>query len=160
MADDAGDFDLLELMSADHVTLRELVGQPAFPEALSRHLATERDLLYPSVAKEEVASTDELAEMRSLDRDLEIATTADEPGEIRRTLDTHVAVQEALFDVIREQVGRDRLVELGSQVADAMEEAPTHLHPGLPDHGPLQRVASDVAATIDQVEDSFKHRGT
>jgi hypothetical protein len=39
-----------------------------------------------------------------------------------------------------------------------MEEAPAHLHPRLPDHGPLQRVASDLAATIDQVEDSFTHR--
>lgn len=158
MADETDELDLLELLTADHANLRGLVGTAGFPEAVTRHVTAERELLYPAVEKEKVASPEEVSEMRSLDTDLERAAAAGDPAEMGRTLETHVSVQQALFDLARTEVSRERLVALGRRVADSMEEAPTHIHPHLPDHGPLQRVVSDLTATIDQVEDSLPHR--
>jgi len=150
---DSDDFDLLELLSADHANLRDLASTAELAEATSKHLAVERALLYPLVTKDGVASADEVTEMRSLDRDLEEAIESGDMQKAGASLETHVTVQEALFDLVRENVDRSELIRLGQAVAPAMEMAPTHIHTGLPDHGPLEQAASEMAATIDQAED-------
>jgi hypothetical protein len=148
------DLDLLELLSAEHVNLRTDVAGPAAVTAIEKHLTVERALLYPTVAsdlEDGQAITDEL---RGIDNSL-VAAVSKRGGtvsdnEIAAALEAHIGAQESHYSQLRQVVGAEKLRELADQVPLVMEEAPTRLHPHLPDQGPLREVTSELAAAVDQ----------
>ena len=158
------EIDLLELLQADHVNLRELEGSAQLEEAVAKHLATERELLYPLVADRSVCTSDELGEMRQLDRALEQAIVDNrdkavpDVAAIKQAIETHATVQEALFSVVREEVEPATLVSLGDQVGSVMAEAAPHIHLHMPDHGALLGPMEDVAEVVDTIEDDYNRR--
>jgi hypothetical protein len=156
MPDDQG---LLDLLAADHENLRadlEGKGQVGSEESLERHLTAERALLYPLIEKR-VPDGREIADrLRRLDRTLVEAVIhqrdgGDASGAVLAAFEAHVRAQDEQFAVIQDGVPSSELVHLAGQLPAVVEEAPTRLHPGLPDSGPFREIASELAAEADQL---------
>ncbi len=160
----ADELDLLELLQADHVNLRESEQRPELEEAVAKHLTVERELFYPLVARRSICTHAELEELRTIDRSLAEAVLqakADPSSEeaLKRALETHISVQEALFSIVRDQVDPATLLRVAEDLPLTMAEAPTHVHPHLLDHGPLIGAAEDIAEAVDTFEDRFRRSG-
>jgi len=151
--------DLIDLLTADHQNLKGAVGADGFVAMVEEHLTVERALLYPEVERVLAPGDDQLGRLHQLDHALERAASAhdDHTDEL---LQAHIAGQDGLFSKIRESVPAETLRTLGEQVPLVVAEAPTHAHPHLPDHGPFREIATEVAATVDQIEDHFRASGS
>jgi hypothetical protein len=148
------DFDLLELLSADHMNLRTDVTSPEAVTAVEKHLTVERALLYPTIASHLDDGQSVAEELRSIDDTLVDALGKRDgaaESNVTAALEAHIRAQESHYLKLRQVVPAKKLQELGDQVPFVMEEAPTRLHPHLPDHGPLREVASELAAAADQL---------
>jgi hypothetical protein len=154
-------FDLLELLHADHVNLQELDGTLETELAVAKHLTTERELLYPLVAKHGICSEEELNELHQLDRGLEqaVVDALKDPSagtdDMNASIASHVSVQEALFALVREGIDHQTLLYAGGQVERITMEAPRHIHPHLPDHGLLMGDMAVLAEFADEIEDDL-----
>ena len=161
----ADQLDLIELLQADHLNLRQSEGHPDLEEAVAKHLTVERELFYPLVSRMAICSDEELDELRMLDRSLADAvinarTDPSTQDAVNKAIETHVSVQEALFAIVRDQVDPATLLRIADDLPLTMAEAPTHVHPHLPAHGLLEGAAEDIAEAVDTFEDRFgrKHR--
>ena len=130
--------DALELLTAQHAqiddllefvaTLRDADALTELADTLSSHLGVEQELLYPAIAPPLAAVIHDelLAEHAEIKRalaelcwggveDPEMATKLDR---LRALIDGHAAYQEdELFTRIAETMSRDRLAELGTDIA-------------------------------------------
>jgi hypothetical protein len=154
----ADGLDLLELLQADHAALGRLDDISRIELAVAKHLTTERELFYPLVAERRICSDEELEELRQLDRGLEEAVVqalknpAVGKTDVIEALARHVSVQEALFELVRDEVGHDTLVRLGDRVEAVMMGAPRQIHLRLPDHGLLTGDLATLAEFADEFE--------
>ena len=157
----ADELDLLELLQADHLNLRESEGHAELEEVVAKHLTVERELFYPLIVRRSICSHEELEELRTIDRSLANAVLqakADPSSEeaLKQAVDTHISVQEALFSIVRDQVDPATLLRIAEDLPLTVAEAPTHVHPHLLDHGPLIGAAEDIAEAVDTFEDRFR----
>ena len=156
----ADQLDLIELLQADHLNLRESEGHPEVEEAVAKHLTVERELFYPLVSRRSICSDEELDELRTLDRSLADAvvkarTDPSSQAALNQAIETHISVQEALFSIVRDQVDEATLLRIAEDLPLTMAEAPTHVHPHLPAHALLEGAAEDIAEAVDTFEDRF-----
>jgi hypothetical protein len=152
------DLDLLDLLAADHVNLRTDVTGPEAVAAVEKHLTVERALLYPTLRSHLGDGRASVDELRTIDNTLVDALARGDgavDGETAVALEAHIGAQEAHYAELRQAVPATKLRELGDQVPWVLAEAPTHLHPHLPDHGPLREVAAELAAAADQYRDDI-----
>jgi hypothetical protein len=159
------DFDLFELLSADHRRLGDLVSEPGselvLVRELSMHLAAETKLLYPAVEHHLARGHEIAATLRHADHQLEaLLATVEAEGpdtkrgdELRTMVQRHVDAQEQIFPATKAAIPPDELARLGQEVSRTIREAPTHPHPHLPDHGFFEPVADAIASTIDHLRD-------
>jgi hemerythrin superfamily protein len=148
-----------------HVEKRDIVDR--IIEALSVHAAIEEQLFYP-VARATVADTEDIA-LESLEEhhivkwvlsELESMSPEDERFDAKVTVlienvRHHVKEEEQeFFPLVRNQLGRSSLSDLGEAMAAAKKVAPTHPHPRSPDTPPGNLVVGPKAGVTDRIGDT------
>jgi hemerythrin-like domain-containing protein len=175
--------DAITLLKDDHKTVEQLfkryekAGDRAHAEKrkvvdriieeLSRHAAIEEQLFYP-VARATVPGTEDMAlegmeehhVVKWLLSELEDLDPAHERFDAKVTVlienvRHHVKEEENdFFPMVRHELGRNELAELGDAMAKAKLTAPTHPHPRSPDTPPANLVVGAVAGVADKVGDT------
>ncbi len=150
--------------SGAHKTKRRLVDQMI--AELSQHAAIEEEVLYPA-ARRALASHDDQVlealeehhlvkwELRELDG---LAPTAErfqpKVSVLIENVRHHVREEEGeLFPLLRSELGRKRLLELGEALRTAQRFAPTRPHPRSPDEPPGNLLPNTVAGAVDKARD-------
>jgi hemerythrin superfamily protein len=149
-----------------HVEKRDIVDR--IIEALSVHASIEEQLFYP-VARATVPGTEAIA-LESLEEhhivkwvlsELDSMTPEDERFDAKVTVlienvRHHVEEEEQeFFPMVRGQLGRNALGELGEAMATAKKTAPTHPHPRSPDSPPANQVMAPAAGVADRIGDTM-----
>ncbi len=137
-------------------------------EELSIHAAIEELVFYP-VARATVPKTEDIA-LESLEEHHIVKWTLSElekmqPGEERfdakvtvliENVRHHVKEEEHdLFPLVRAELGRTALNDLGESLAKAKMTAPTHPHPTSPDVPPGNMVTGAVGGVVDRIGDNI-----
>jgi hemerythrin superfamily protein len=148
-----------------HVEKRNLVDR--IIEALSMHAAIEEQVFYP-VVRATVPGAEDLT-LESLEEHHTVKWTLSEldsmsPEHERfdakmtvliENVRHHVEEEEReLFPMVRNELGRDSLNDLGNVMAELRVSAPTHAHPRSPDTPPQNLVVGVVAGVADRVGDT------
>jgi hemerythrin superfamily protein len=136
-------------------------------EELSIHAAVEEQLFYP-VTRETVPETEDIA-LESLEEhhivkwvlsELEKMSPEDERFDAKVTVlmenvRHHVREEEdEYFPMVRDELGRNALNDLGDAMEAAKRIAPTHPHPRSPDTPPGNLVVGTAAGVVDRVGDT------
>jgi hemerythrin superfamily protein len=145
-------------------TKRKLVDQMI--AALSQHAAIEEEVLYPSARQEVADSEDDVLEaleehhiVKWQLQELTGLAPTDERFKAKVTVlmenvRHHVDEEESeLFPLLRSQLGRKRLLELGTALQSARRTAPRRPHPRLPDTTPDNVIPMAVSGVIDKARD-------
>jgi hemerythrin superfamily protein len=147
-----------------HVEKREVVDR--IIEELSVHAAIEEQLFYP-VVRATVPGTEHIA-LESLEEHhivkwglsaLETMSPEDERFDAKVTVlienvRHHVQEEEdEFFPMVRDELGRNALSDLGDAMAAARKVAPTHPHPRSPDTPPGNLVMGTAVGVADRIRD-------
>lgn len=175
--------DAITLLKDDHKTVEQLfkrfekTGDRAYVERrelvdrmieeLAGHAAIEEQLFYP-VARAAVPQTNDLA-LESLEEhhivkwvlsELDSMSPEDERFKAKVTVlienvRHHIKEEERdFFPMVREELGRSALGDLGEAMAAAKKAAPTHAHPRAADTPPGNLVTGSAAAVADRIGDT------
>jgi len=175
--------DAITLLKDDHKTVEQLfkrfekAGDRAYVEKrdlvdriieeLSKHAAIEEQLFYP-VVRATVPETDDIA-LESLEEhhivkwvlaELEKMSPEDERFDAKVTVlienvRHHVEEEETeFFPMVRDELGRNALSDLGDAMKAAKAIAPTRPHPTSPDTPPGNLVMGTAAGVADRVADT------
>jgi hemerythrin superfamily protein len=136
-------------------------------EELSKHAAIEEQLFYP-VVRATVPETEDIA-LESLEEhhivkwilsELDKMAPEDERFDAKVTVlienvRHHVKEEEAeFFPMVRDELGRNALGDLGDAMAVAKKAAPTHPHPRSPDTPPGNLLVGTAAGIADRIGDT------
>ena len=136
-------------------------------EELSKHAAIEEQLFYP-VVRATVPETENIA-LESLEEhhivkwvlsELDKMAPEDERFDAKVTVlienvRHHVKEEETeFFPMVRDELGRNALGDLGDAMAVAKKTAPTHPHPRSPDTPPGNLLAGTAAGLADRIGDT------
>lgn len=140
-------FDRLRRELAVHAAIEEEV---LYPEA--RQVVPNGETLADHALKEHRRVKERLAELEGLQAgDVEFDA---ELGVLMEDVRHHVSEEEErLFPELRRVLSAERLHELGEQLENAKQLAPTHPHPKAPNRPPLSTVVGAAAAVVDRVRD-------
>jgi len=175
--------DAITLLKDDHKTVEQLfkrfekTGDRAYVERrelvdrmieeLAAHAVIEEQLFYP-VARAAVPETDDIA-LESLEEhhivkwvlsELDAMSPEDERFKAKVTVlienvRHHIKEEEGdFFPMVRDELGRSALGDLGEAMAAAKKAAPTHAHPRSPDTPPGNLVMGSAAAVADRIGDT------
>ncbi|GAC1374415.1 MAG: hypothetical protein NVSMB4_01900 [Acidimicrobiales bacterium] len=175
--------DAISLLKDDHKTVERLfkqfekAGDAAYVEKraivdriieeLSVHAAIEEMLFYP-VARATVPGTEDVA-LESLEEHHIVKWVLSElesmPAEAERfdakvtvlieNVRHHVEEEEnEFFPMVRDELGRSALSDLGDAMNEAKKTAPTHPHPRSPDSPPANFVVGTAAGVVDRISDT------
>jgi hemerythrin superfamily protein len=148
-----------------HIEKRDIVD--GIIETLSMHAAIEEQVFYP-VVRATVPDTEDLI-LESLEEhhivkwvlsELDSRRPEDERFDAKVTVlienvRHHVEEEERdLFPMVRNELGRNSLRDLGEAMAAAKKAAPTHPHPRSPDTPPGNLVVGATAGVADRVGDT------
>ncbi len=148
-----------------HIEKRDIVD--GIIETLSMHAAIEEQVFYP-VVRATVPDTEDLV-LESLEEhhivkwvlsELDSRRPEDERFDAKVTVlienvRHHVEEEERdLFPMVRNELGRNSLRDLGEAMAAAKKAAPTHPHPRSPDTPPGNLVVGATAGVADRVGDT------
>jgi hemerythrin superfamily protein len=149
-----------------HAEKRDVVDR--IIEALSVHASIEEQLFYP-VARATVPGTEDIA-LESIEEhhivkwvlsELDSMTPEDERFDAKVTVlienvRHHVKEEEQeFFPMVRGELGRNALGELGAAMVAAKKTAPTRPHPRSPDTPPANLVTSPTAGVADRIGDTM-----
>lgn len=148
-----------------HVEKRNIVDR--IVEALSVHAAVEEQVFYPVVRATVPDAEDHTLEsleehhiVKWVLSELEAMSPEDERFDAKVTVlienvRHHVEEEEKeLFPMVRRELGRDSLSDLGKVLAEARKAAPTHPHPRSPDTPPQNLVVGAAAGMADRIGDT------
>jgi hemerythrin-like domain-containing protein len=173
-----GMFDRLEsgpsvLTGADEEQLRargELVTEMIIAE--SQHEAVEEQYFWPAV-RDALPDGDTLAQ-HATDQEQEAKHLLQElewqrPGqaEFEKLVETFISSarrhigyeQDEVWPALQAALSQEQLVELGEQMAEAKQSAPTRPHPHTPPNPGVQKTVGAAAAKVDSARDSVMGRG-
>src|SRR6476620_10902206 len=137
-------------------------------EELAAHAAIEEQLFYP-VARATVPGTDHIA-LESLEEhhivkwvlsELETMSPEDERFDAKvsvliENVRHHVDEEEThFFPMVRSELGRNALSDLGAAMAKAKKVAPTSPHPRSPDEPPFNMLVGPAAGVADRIGDTM-----
>jgi hemerythrin superfamily protein len=152
---------------AAHTEKRSIVDK--IIEELAIHAAVEEQLFYP-VTRATVPETEDIA-LESLEEhhivkwvlsELDGMDPEDERFEpkvkvLMENVRHHVKEEEEeYFPMVRDELGRNALGDLGDAMAAAKKVAPTHPHPRSPDTPPGNLVVGTAAGVVDRVGDTLQ----
>lgn len=141
---------------------------------LARHMAIEERVLFPAIRAElgpedperfgddVLEALEEHHVLKVLLDELHDMDVDDErfPAKVEvlaETVEHHHEEEEGdLFPAIRDAWPPARLAELGRELREAEDAAPTRPHPSLPDEGRLVGLAQTFAAAIDRMRDAAR----
>jgi hemerythrin superfamily protein len=148
-----------------HVEKRNIVDR--IVEALSVHAAIEEQVFYPVVRATVPGTEDQTLEsleehhiVKWVLSELDSMSPEDERFDAKVTVlienvRHHVEEEEQdLFPMVRNELGRDSLSDLGEVMAEAGKAAPTHPHPRSPDTPPQNLVIGTAAGVADRIGDT------
>ncbi|HET6966053.1 MAG TPA: hemerythrin domain-containing protein [Acidimicrobiales bacterium] len=148
-----------------HVEKRNLVDRMI--EALAVHAAIEEQVFYPAVRATVEGTEDQTLEsleehhiVKWVLSELDSMSPEEERFDAKVTVlmenvRHHVEEEEKdLFPMVRKQLGRDSLGDLGKVMAEARKAAPTHPHPRSPDTPPQNLVVGAAAGVVDRIGDT------
>jgi hemerythrin-like domain-containing protein len=175
--------DAISMLKDDHKTVEALfkrfekAGDRAYSEKravvdriveeLSKHAALEEQLFYP-VVRATVPDTEDVA-LESLEEhhivkwvlsELDTMDPEDERFDAKVTVlienvRHHVKEEETeFFPMVRDELGRNALGDLGDAMAAAKKAAPTHPHPRSPDTPPGNLLVGPAAGIADRIGDT------
>src|SRR6478736_1355883 len=175
--------DAITLLKNDHRSVEKLfkrfehAGEKAYAEKrklvdriieeLSQHAAIEEQVFYP-VARATVPKTEDIA-LESLEEhhivkwvlsELETMPPEDERFDAKvsvliENVRHHVKEEEGdFFPMVRAELGRNALSDLGDAMAKAKKLAPTNPHPRSPDEPPFNMVVGTAAGMADRIGDT------
>jgi hemerythrin-like domain-containing protein len=151
--------------SRAHVEKRQIVDRVI--EMLSVHAAIEEQLFYP-VARATVPGSERIA-LESIEEhhvvkwllsELESMAPEDERFDAKMTVlienvRHHVEEEEHdFFPLVRSEIDRGSLNDLGETMVEAKKVAPTHPHPRSPDMPPLNLLVGTTAGVVDRIGDT------
>lgn len=139
-------------------------------QALSVHAGSEELVLYPVIRKKVIDGSDLIdhsLEEHQLVKELlvEIERAANDGdanlgtlvGRLKAAVLAHVEEEEGkVFPRLREAVDREELRDLGLQLMQAEQHAPTHPHPHAPNRPPANKVADMAAFVLDTARDLIR----
>jgi hemerythrin-like domain-containing protein len=156
--------------SSDQIALRGQIVQQLVIEE-SKHEAVEEMYFWP-IVRERLANGDDLADLAQdqeqqgkfiLDR-LDKVTPGDEEFEAQvahfiQTGRAHIAFEEeTVWPALRAALTADEAENLGRELEDGKENAPTRPHPNTPTSPGLRKVAGAVVAAADRLRDAATGR--
>lgn len=175
--------DAIELLTSDHRTVEQLFSQleaAAADTDVARHAAEEiiRELSVHAVIEEQVlypAAREALGSEQLVDHSLEEhqevkdllaqvdGKPVDDPqtqqtfARVKAAVEEHVAEEEGkLFPQLRQNLGGERLYQLGEAMEKAKKMAPTRPHPRAPNEPPGNVIAGMPVAVLDKVRDALR----
>ena len=141
---------------------------------LARHMAIEERVLFPAIRKElapkdpdtfgdeVLEKLEEHHQLKMLLDELTDMDLDDErfPARAQVLLETvehhHEEEEDDLFPGLQDAWSQARLEQLGAQLQQAKDSAPTRPHPHLPDEGRFVAAAQEFTAAIDKVRDATR----
>lgn len=135
---------------------------------LSQHAAIEEEVLYPAarqiadIGDEVLEALEEHHLVKLQLNELQAMDPSEErfSAKVRLLIENvryHVEEEEGeLFPVLRSELGRKRLVELGEELSRARRFAPTRPHPRSPDERPGNLLPNTVAGAMDRARDRIR----
>jgi hemerythrin superfamily protein len=179
--------DVVDILTADHREAKDLIAQiwatqgaeqrrdlaDTLISELVRHSVAEEMYVYPAMRKhlpdgdkavehdveehKELEST--MKQMESVEADSERFT------ELVRQLETilrdHIEDEEAdQFPQLRARIPREELVQMGSQVENAKQVAPTRPHPSAPNNQVFHKLVGPGVGMVDRLRDKLSGRST
>jgi hemerythrin superfamily protein len=178
------DQDVVDLLTADHHEVLDLLGQipGADPERrrdmadtiiaeLMRHSVAEEMYVYPAMREHlpggEAAVQDDIEEHQQLVevmKELEDVDSADPRflqtlGRLETVLRDHVTDEESdQFPLLRTHLTREQLVEIGAKVEAAKKAAPTRPHPSAPHSELFHKTLGPGVGLVDRLRDKLTGR--
>jgi hemerythrin superfamily protein len=179
-----GDQDVVDILTTDHHEVLDLVGQiPAADPAqrrdmaetviaeLMRHSVAEEMYVYPAM-KEHLPDgesrvqhdTEEHQQLVEVMKQLEDLDSADPRfletlGRLEMVLRDHVTDEETdQFPLLRAQLSREQLVEIGAKVETAKKAAPTRPHPSAPHSALFHKTLGPGVGLVDRLRDKLTGR--
>jgi hemerythrin superfamily protein len=175
--------DAITMLKEDHKSVEQLfkrfekAGERAYVEkrnvvdriveALSVHAAIEEQVFYPLVRATVPGAEDHTLEsleehhiVKWVLSELDSMSPEDERFDAKVTVliesvRHHVQEEEQdLFPMVRKELGRDSLSDIGEVMAQARNSAPTHPHPRSPDTPPQNFVIGAAAGVADRIGDT------
>lgn len=177
----------IEVLKQDHRRVEQMFGQfqeaAASPERkqeivneiireLSIHAAIEEEILYP-IVREVLPDGDELAQeslqehhqAKQVLSDLDSMSPGDAQfdqsvGRLIEDIEHHVEEEESeMFPRLQEALDDESLADIGRELEEAKNRAPTRPHPTAPDQPPGIKAAGPAAALLDRLRDKIQGRG-
>ncbi|MCW2697008.1 MAG: uncharacterized protein JWR62_2093 [Modestobacter sp.] len=184
MTTSTDDRDVVDILTADHQEVMELVGQiPVADPAqrrdmvetviaeLMRHSVAEEMYVYPAMrdhlpdgASSVQHDTEEHQQLVEIMKQLEDVDAADPRfletlGRLEAVLRDHVADEERdQFPQLRAHLSRDQLVEIGGKVEAAKKAAPTRPHPSAPHSALFHKTLGPGVGLVDRLRDALTGR--
>ena len=187
MSETTGERDVVDVLTADHREVTELIGRIqasadhgqrreladiAISE-LVRHSVAEEMFVYPAMrehlpdGEQAVAhDTEEHKELERTMKDLEGVDATDPRfdelvGQLRRILEDHVQDEESeQFPQLRARVPREQLVKMAVNVEAAKQIAPTRPHPGAPNNALFHLAVGPGVGLVDRLRDKLSGRSS
>jgi hemerythrin superfamily protein len=184
MTTSTGDQDVVDILTADHQEVLDLLIQiPAAEPAqrrdmtdtiiaeLMRHSVAEEMYVYPAM-REHLADGDsqvqhdieEHQQLVEVMKELEDVDASDMRfletlGRLEAVLRDHVSDEERdQFPLLRAQLSREQLVEMGTKVETAKKAAPTRPHPSAPHSALFHKTVGPGVGMVDRLRDKLTGR--
>jgi hemerythrin superfamily protein len=184
MTTSAGDQDVVDILTADHQEVLDLLIQiPGAEPAqrrdmvdtiiaeLMRHSVAEEMYVYPAMREhlpdgdsEVQHDIEEHQQLVEVMKELEDVDAADARfletlGRLEALLRDHVADEERdQFPQLRAQLSREQLVEIGAKVETAKKAAPTRPHPSAPHSALFHKTVGPGVGMVDRLRDKLTGR--
>ena len=184
MTTSAGDQDVVDILTADHQEVLDLLIQIPTAESaqrrdmtdtiiaeLMRHSVAEEMYVYPAMREhlpdgdsEVQHDIEEHQQLVEVMKELENVDTSDVRfletlGRLEAVLRDHVADEERdQFPQLRAQLSREQLVEIGAKVETAKKAAPTRPHPSAPHSALFHKTVGPGVGMVDRLRDKLTGR--
>jgi hemerythrin superfamily protein len=186
MTANTGNQDVVDILTADHREVLELVGQIPTADAaqrrdmadtviaeLMRHSVAEEMYVYPAMrdnlpdGESQVQhDVEEHQQLEEVMKDLEGVDSGDPRflevlGRLETVLRDHVSDEERdQFPMLRARLSAEQLVEMGQKVETAKKLAPTRPHPSAPHSELFHKLVGPGVGMVDRLRDKLTGRST
>jgi hemerythrin superfamily protein len=184
MTTSSGDHDVVDILTADHHEVLDLLGQIPRADAgrrrdmietviaeLMRHSVAEEMYVYPAMrehlpdgereVQHDIEEHQQLVEVMKELEDVDAADPAflERLGRLETVLRDHVTDEESdQFPQLRARLSREQLVEIGAKVSAAKKAAPTRPHPNAPHSALFHKTVGPGVGLVDRLRDKLTGR--
>jgi hemerythrin superfamily protein len=184
MTTSTGDHDVVDILTADHHEVLDLVEQIPRADAgrrrdmietviaeLMRHSVAEEMYVYPAMrehlpdgereVQHDIEEHQQLVEVMKELEDVDAGDPAflERLGRLETVLRDHITDEERdQFPQLRARLTREQLVEIGAKVSAAKKAAPTRPHPNAPHSALFHKTVGPGVGLVDRLRDKLTGR--